>query len=278
MANATCSVDECGTPAKTRGWCMKHYQQQYRGKATLAERVEPTDCQHCGESFRKGNGKIYCAARCREQAKHANSARVPCSTCGGPTGYKIGQVAAATCNPCRSATMTHGNSKGYKSGCRCGDCTAWNAASHAAYEARRKAGDYPMQPCAEAECESGAHSRGLCKMHYRRWARANGMAKSPSDGWTASRKAQWRKRQSLIRGASSAEAIDYTAVFIRDSYICQLCSEPVDEALNYPDPMSASLDHRVPVIDGGTHTYDNTQCSHLVCNMRKGRKREALMT
>lgn len=34
--------------------------------------------------------------------------------------------------------------------------------------------------------------------------------------------------------------------------------------------MSASLDHREPLALGGAHTYDNSQCAHLVCNERKG--------
>lgn len=33
--------------------------------------------------------------------------------------------------------------------------------------------------------------------------------------------------------------------------------------------MSASLDHVVPMSKGGGHTYANTQCSHLKCNVDK---------
>lgn len=33
--------------------------------------------------------------------------------------------------------------------------------------------------------------------------------------------------------------------------------------------MMASLDHIVPMSLGGGHTYLNTQCSHLMCNLKK---------
>lgn len=132
----------------------------------------------------------------------------------------------------------------------------------------------PAPQCSDEECDRDAHSRGMCKLHYKRWARSEGMINSPSEGWTRERKANWRKRKALKRGAQRAETIYHDSIFRRDNYICQLCMKPVNPALAYPDPFSASLDHRIPVVDGGNHTRDNVQCSHLRCNLSKGRKRE----
>jgi 5-methylcytosine-specific restriction endonuclease McrA len=36
------------------------------------------------------------------------------------------------------------------------------------------------------------------------------------------------------------------------------------------------VDHIIPVILGGTHTWDNVQIAHLVCNQRKGASMEVL--
>lgn len=69
------------------------------------------------------------------------------------------------------------------------------------------------------------------------------------------------------------EDIDREIVFERDEYICGLCHLPVDRNLKYPDPMSKSLDHIVPISRGGSHTYDNVQCSHLYCNVAASTKR-----
>lgn len=58
-------------------------------------------------------------------------------------------------------------------------------------------------------------------------------------------------------------------VFERDGWVCGLCQQPVDESLSYPDPMSVSLDHVIPLAHGGDHTKANTQCAHLDCNVTK---------
>jgi len=46
----------------------------------------------------------------------------------------------------------------------------------------------------------------------------------------------------------------------------------VDPSLKYPDPMSVSLDHIVPVSLGGMHAMSNVQCSHLFCNLSKNNR------
>ncbi|MCK4625025.1 MAG: HNH endonuclease [Phycisphaerae bacterium] len=42
-----------------------------------------------------------------------------------------------------------------------------------------------------------------------------------------------------------------------------------DEALKYPHRRSASLDHIVPISQGGHHTRKNVQLAHLGCNIQK---------
>lgn len=66
------------------------------------------------------------------------------------------------------------------------------------------------------------------------------------------------------------ENVSRPEVFARDGYTCQLCGDPIDPRLTYPDPMSASLDHVVPLSKGGPHTFDNCQAAHLRCNLSKG--------
>lgn len=63
----------------------------------------------------------------------------------------------------------------------------------------------------------------------------------------------------------------------RDKGICQICGKPVDEndyhynedgyfvcGNNYP-----SLDHIRPLAKGGSHTWDNVQLAHFLCNALK---------
>jgi len=78
-------------------------------------------------------------------------------------------------------------------------------------------------------------------------------------------------RRAIIRGVES-EVFEPLDIFERDSWKCQLCGDAVDRKLRWPDPMSASLDHIVPLSRGGVHIPSNTQCSHLVCNVRRGNR------
>lgn len=55
----------------------------------------------------------------------------------------------------------------------------------------------------------------------------------------------------------------------KDSWICGICGEPVDKAIQWPDQQSPSIDHIIPLSKGGPHSMENLQISHLVCNVRK---------
>lgn len=58
--------------------------------------------------------------------------------------------------------------------------------------------------------------------------------------------------------------------------VCALCGRPVDMSLRYPDPMSKTVDHIIPIALGG-HPSDlsNLQLAHLSCNLAKSDRLEA---
>lgn len=92
-------------------------------------------------------------------------------------------------------------------------------------------------------------------------------------GWTPARQAAYQRRRALIKGATApGELIVPADIYERDGWVCGLCGDDVDRDLNYPDPMSASLDHVVPVSLGGPHAMSNVQCSHLFCNLSKNNR------
>lgn len=51
---------------------------------------------------------------------------------------------------------------------------------------------------------------------------------------------------------------------------CGICGKPVDFSLKYPHPLSACIDHIIPVAKGG-HPSDinNLQLAHWTCNRQK---------
>ncbi len=79
------------------------------------------------------------------------------------------------------------------------------------------------------------------------------------------------RRRVRLRGGAH-EPISREEIFERDGWLCGICGDPVDREATWPDLMSASLDHIVPVSHGGMHVMSNVQCSHLRCNFRKGAK------
>lgn len=54
---------------------------------------------------------------------------------------------------------------------------------------------------------------------------------------------------------------------------CAICGRPVDKSLKFPDPLSATVDHIIPIAKGG-HPSDvaNLQLAHLKCNRWKADK------
>ncbi|MGW6946179.1 HNH endonuclease [Streptomyces xanthophaeus] len=70
--------------------------------------------------------------------------------------------------------------------------------------------------------------------------------------------------------ARTAEVFAPLDVHTRDEWTCQLCRLPIDPEVAWPDPMSASVDHIVPLSRGGQHSMINVQSAHLGCNSSKG--------
>ena len=59
--------------------------------------------------------------------------------------------------------------------------------------------------------------------------------------------------------------------------ICGICGKPVDMSLKYPHPMSATIDHIIPVngpggLKGHPSDLSNLQLAHFSCNRQKSDK------
>lgn len=95
-----------------------------------------------------------------------------------------------------------------------------------------------------------------------------------ADPWDDRRRANYHKRRALKRELP-ADNIRPLDVYERDEWTCGLCNEAVPRDAKYPDPLSPSIDHVLPLSKGGHHVMENVQLAHLACNVRKGNRVEA---
>lgn len=80
----------------------------------------------------------------------------------------------------------------------------------------------------------------------------------------------------------SALSAQYNAnkkIILATQSICGICGKPVDKSIKYPDPMSPTIDHIIPVaLNGDPVALDNLQLAHRYCNRMKSDKMPKLDT
>lgn len=78
-----------------------------------------------------------------------------------------------------------------------------------------------------------------------------------------------RRRRALKKGLKS-EPYTLGEIAARDKHRCQLCRRPVNMTLKAPHRRSPTIDHIIPISDGGDDIRANVQLAHFGCNSSKG--------
>lgn len=136
-------------------------------------------------------------------------------------------------------------------------------------ECRRKARQRICESCGE---QFEAHNRTdrpsapqrfcsvVCRVNARR------LYEHPRAASKASTRARKAQRRLTWDGVTDQQ------IFGRDGWVCRIpgCARRIQPGLRHPDPMSASIDHIVPLSRGGDDVAANKRAAHLVCNTRRG--------
>lgn len=81
------------------------------------------------------------------------------------------------------------------------------------------------------------------------------------------RAANRAKDRARIAGAYM-DTVNVRKVYERDKWRCVSCRCKV-ERTRYHQPNRATIDHRIPLSRGGSHTYENCQTMCVMCNSKK---------
>lgn len=263
MSILSCSAPNCDAEAyvKKHPLCRPHYNRFHRyGDFELELRA--TNCLRCNgeiaprESASPGPSPKYCGSECKRLAAYER-----CRESGAYAAQYANRRAEfvpkpKVARPCRFCGESFESKRDDAQFCSRVCTTKWGD-------------ENSLARCSEPDCDRGVRAKGLCNRHWRRKARADG--REPNPAWTESRKANYHKRRAQKVG-TQVEDLRPIDIYERDIWICGLCSTPVDPDCAWPDPMSPSLDHVLPLSLGGTHTYENVQLAHLTCNVSKGNR------
>lgn len=235
-------------------------------------------CVQCGERFSYegvgGRRRKYCSAGCRnlryygrrETTSGLGESR-PCDGCGetitpDPRERNPRKWCSESCR-----VRAHRTRTGYTSHRpRCAIGFAECDECEITFTVRRAIREGEALTCRSESCQKARAARAA-----RKWQQSyqSEHGRSYASRYADKRRAYGQARRARMAGAPTEEFSD-DEIFERDKWVCQLCGYPVDPTLRWPHPMYKSLDHRVQISRGGSHTRDNVQLAHLSCNSRKG--------
>lgn len=231
-----CGFQGCVRP--TKYWagnspsCVYHYRKWRKSNSITIIR----GCVSCGKSFpANGKKKFTCSPECSNKWKNDHRRRLKCID-GGAEKLSLLQKLN------RSLDKNKQRQRDY-------DRSRYGTPEKLEKEkARWKA--YASRPERKAAKKITDHIRNTS---------ANGRLRI---------RQQNHKRRAIVH-RNGFEEYNVADIFKRDKFICQICHKKVSKKQKWPHPLSASIDHIVPVSSGGPDAPHNIQTTHLRCNLVK---------
>lgn len=142
--------------------------------------------------------------------------------------------------------------------CRCDECRAWAALQTRSYNAKRKAqtGEsywQSIKPAANRTTSGACTKCGKAISRVRTTDPLCALCRGNRPGYN-------------IRISPAGRL----AIYERDNWTCQICTEPVDPLELKNSTWDATLDHVIPRRKGGTDDPNNLRLAHRWCNSVRG--------
>lgn len=230
-----------------------------------ARAIKALTCENCGASF-DGHRARFCSRACSDMSRKT----MPCGRCGGPVWRGRGSLprGEAVCRPCRRAQpVAYGPRASTATTMACLVC---GGSFQKAPSTRRKT------------CSASCRRKAVKGLHAARPCLDCGspipaVRRRCDDCRDALARERWRAKNRFRRAVardSAAEPYTLAEIAERDGYRCQIpgCHRKVNMQLTAPHPRSPSIDHVIPIVEGGGDVRANVQLAHWICNVRKGRR------
>ncbi len=301
------SCGNCDKPArlfksgKPQLWCSEPCRKERLAKDAKAARADNPRpraqfncvCQLCSAPFVALYPRAkWCSRRCSSKAQNSRfkraSATRRCAVCEGayrPRRDDRTPTCSRSCSKrypslfkpespapfsslhaltCRCGRMFLSRFK--RSACSDACAKAMQSEKNKVRNMEKRASFLVSRPCKHCGAlftpEYGAKNRAFCSKRCARRA-------SRAAGGKCHRK---RARRFGVQ----YEPVNPIKVFERDGWRCQICAKETPRNRRGTRYSNApELDHRIPISNGGPHTYDNVQCACRACNHSKSNLRSS---
>lgn len=116
---------------------------------------------------------------------------------------------------------------------------------------------------------AAGRTRTTCDECKRSARREQKKRQNASDAGRARKRTARRRRKARERGAVT-ERYTLAEIAARDKFICHLCTRRVAMTKVVPHPKSPTIDHLLPLADGGDDVRANVRLAHFICNSLRG--------
>lgn len=256
MKNCKYCGKEFAANRSTQVYCSKECYDKGRPRKKYT-RIEDTvyTCLNCGKEYnpKSKERNKFCSRECAYKYKTKNK----------KTSQKKGTAAVLTktCKTCGKGFETKSKAK-----IECGECIYERAKTRATERCKALAREKYNREVKPIQCHHCG--KEFIPPLNPRW-RTMRFCSTECGKKHAKYMRRYRQRMNGESDVSPSYYAGRYEVVKEHGWVCGICGEQISRELKYPDPMSLSIDHIMPLAKGGTHAMENLQPAHLICNSLK---------